>query len=48
MRAELIFIKTPGLVVAVKLRSKESSHAYGYPERPCQVCKDHDGDAAAA
>jgi hypothetical protein len=46
--AELIFIKTPGLLMADKLATKENGHAYGNPERLCQVCKYGGGAAAAA
>jgi hypothetical protein len=48
LRVELIFVKTPWLLMADKLPTKENSHADGYPGRFCQDYSDRGGDAAAA
>jgi hypothetical protein len=48
LRIELIFVKTPWLLMADKLPTKENSHAYGYPGRFCQDYSDRGGAAAAA
>jgi len=47
LRAELMFIKTLGFLVADKLAMKENSHAYGNPGHFCQGCKDGGGAAGA-
>jgi hypothetical protein len=48
LRFELIFIKTPGRLVADNLLIEENSHADGYSGRFCQDYSDRGGDAAAA
>jgi len=47
LRFGLIFIKTPGRLVAYKLPIKENGHADGYAGSLCQVYKDGGGAAAA-